>query len=186
MIYQSRLQKLYKKEIVPGLIKKFGYKSIMEVPRLKKILIHQGVGLSVIDKKMIDFSIKEITDITGQKAVFCYSKHDESGFKLRKGMPIGVKVTLRRIKMFEFLERLIVVSLPRVRDFNGVKESSFDGRGNYNMGITEQVIFPEINIDKIKKNMGMNITFVTSAKNDVEAKSLLSFFGIPFKNKKNG
>ncbi|ACY40270.1 50S ribosomal protein L5 [Blattabacterium sp. (Blattella germanica) str. Bge] len=183
MTYQSRLQKLYKEEIVPSLMKKFRYKSIMEVPKLKKIVVHQGVGLSVIDKKIIDFSMKEITDITGQKAILCYSKHDESGFKLRKGMPIGVKVTLRRIKMFEFLERLIVVSLPRVRDFNGVKESSFDGYGNYNMGIMEQVIYPEINIDKIRKNMGMNITFVTSAKNDIEAKNLLSSFGIPFKKK---
>ncbi|WP_185872026.1 50S ribosomal protein L5 [Blattabacterium cuenoti] len=180
-MYQSKLQNLYKKKIVPSLIKKFGYKSVMEVPKLEKIVVHQGIGLSVSDKKIIDFSMKEITDITGQKAIFCYSKHDESGFKLRKGMIIGVKVTLRRIKMFEFLERLIFVSLPRVRDFNGVKKSSFDGYGNYNMGIMEQIIYPEINIDKIKKNMGMNITFVTSSKNDIEAQDLLSFFGIPFK-----
>ncbi|WP_185861950.1 50S ribosomal protein L5 [Blattabacterium cuenoti] len=183
MIYEPRLQKFYKKKIVSDLIKEFGYHSVMEVPKLKKIVIHQGIGISVLDKKIIDFSIKEITDITGQKAIFCYSKHDESGFKLRKGMPIGVKVTLRRIKMFEFLERLIVVSLPRVRDFNGLKENSFDGCGNYNMGIVEQLIYPEVNIDKIKKNMGMNITFVTSAKSDREAKKLLSFFGIPFKKK---
>ncbi|WP_185869417.1 50S ribosomal protein L5 [Blattabacterium cuenoti] len=181
MISKSKLEKLYRKEVIPSLIKNFGYKSIMEVPKLKKIVIHQGIGESVSDKKLIDFSIKEITDITGQKAIFCYSKHDESGFKLRKGMPIGVKVTLRRIKMYEFLERLIFISLPRVRDFNGVKNNSFDGYGNYNMGITEQIIYPEINIDKIKKNKGMNITFVTSAKNDIEARKLLSLFGIPFK-----
>ncbi|WP_185858335.1 50S ribosomal protein L5 [Blattabacterium cuenoti] len=183
MIYNSRLYKLYKEKIIQNLVNKFGYTSVMEVPRLKKIVIHQGVGSSVLDKKIIDFSLKEITNITGQKAVLCYSKHDESGFKLRKGIPIGVKVTLRRTKMFEFLERLIVISLPRVRDFNGIKNNSFDGNGNYNMGIIEQIIYPEINIDKIKKNMGMNITFVTSAKNDIEAKSLLSFFGIPFKKK---
>ncbi|AFJ90816.1 50S ribosomal protein L5 [Blattabacterium sp. (Blaberus giganteus)] len=183
MIYQSKLQKLYKEKIVPNLMEKFGYSSIMEVPKLKKIVIHQGVGSSVLDKKIIDCSMNEITDITGQKAILCYSKHDESGFKLRKGMPIGVKVTLRRIKMYEFLERLIVVSLPRVRDFNGVKKSSFDSHGNYNMGIVEQLIYPEINIDKIKKNIGMNITFVTSAKKNEEAKSLLFLFGIPFKKK---
>ncbi|WP_201260535.1 50S ribosomal protein L5 [Blattabacterium clevelandi] len=179
--YQSRLKKLYKEKIVQNLIKKFDYSSIMEVPRLNKIIVHQGVGKSTLDKKLIDFSMNEITSIVGQKAIFCYSKHDESGFKLRKGMPIGVKVTLRRIKMYEFLERLISVALPRVRDFNGVKKTSFDGFGNYNMGITEQVIYPEINIDKIKKNMGMNITFVTSAKSNLEAKSLLFYFGIPFK-----
>ncbi|WP_185863052.1 50S ribosomal protein L5 [Blattabacterium cuenoti] len=183
MIYRSRLQKFYIEKIVPSLMKKFRYSSIMEVPKLIKIVIHQGVGSSIFDKKIIDYSVNEITNITGQKAIFCYSKHDESGFKLRKGMPIGVKVTLRRTKMYEFLERLIVVSLPRVRDFNGVKESSFDNHGNYNMGIMEQMIYPEINIDKIKKNMGMNITFVTSAKKNEEAKSLLSLFGIPFKKK---
>ncbi|WP_185876637.1 50S ribosomal protein L5 [Blattabacterium cuenoti] len=182
-MHQPNLQKLYKEKIIPNLVEKFGYKSVMEVPRLIKIVVHQGIGLSILDKKIIDFSIKEITNITGQKAIFCYSKHDESGFKLRKGTPIGVKVTLRRTKMFEFLERLIFVSLPRVRDFNGVKESSFDGQGNYNIGIVEQVIYPEINIDEIRKNMGMNITFVTSSKNDIEAKTLLSFFGVPFKRK---
>lgn len=149
MIDQSKLQKLYREKIVHNLMKKFGYSSIMEVPKLKKIVIHQGVGSSILDKKIIDHSMNEITDITGQKAVFCYSRHDESGFKLRKGMPIGVKVTLRKRKMYEFLERLIVVSLPRVRDFNGAKENSFDNHGNYNMGIVEQVIYPEINIDKI-------------------------------------
>ncbi|BBA17308.1 50S ribosomal protein L5 [Blattabacterium cuenoti] len=186
MIYRSKLQKLYKEKIIPILIKKFKYRSIMEVPRLKKIVVHQGIGFSVFDKKIIDYSMNEITNITGQKAIFCYSKHDESGFKLRKGMPIGVKVTLRKIKMYEFLERLIVVSLPRVRDFNGVKGNSFDDYGNYNMGIMEQMIYPEINIDKIKKNMGMNITFVTSTRKKEEAKSLLSLFGIPFKKNKNG
>ncbi|WP_185873662.1 50S ribosomal protein L5 [Blattabacterium cuenoti] len=180
MIYQSRLKKLYYEVIIPNLLKKFKYTSIMEVPILKKIVVHQGIGISILDKKILDISMKEITEIVGQKAIFCYSKHDESGFKLRKGVPIGVKVTLRRIKMYEFLDRLITISLPRVRDFNGVKNSSFDGKGNYNMGIIEQIIYPEINIDKIRKNMGMNITFVTTAKNNIEAKSLLSYFGIPF------
>lgn len=183
VLYQSRLKNFYDKKIVPNLIKKFGYHCVMQVPKLVKIIVHQGVGISVSDKKIIDFSIKEITDITGQKAIFCYSKHDESGFKLRKGMPIGVKVTLRKVKMYEFLERLIIISLPRVRDFNGVKTSSFDGHGNYNMGIVEQIIYPEVNIDKIKRNMGMNITFVTSTNNDIEAKELLDLFGIPFKKK---
>ncbi|WP_185864281.1 50S ribosomal protein L5 [Blattabacterium cuenoti] len=185
MVYKTRLKNFYDKKIIPNLTKKFGYCSIMQVPKLVKIIIHQGVGISVLDKKIIDFSMKEITDITGQKGVFCYSKHDESGFKLRKGMPIGVKVTLRRTKMYEFLERLIIISLPRVRDFDGVKTSSFDGNGNYNMGISEQIIYPEINIDKIKKNMGMNITFVTSTSNDMEAMELLSLFGIPFKKNQN-
>ncbi|WP_185871456.1 50S ribosomal protein L5 [Blattabacterium cuenoti] len=186
MIYQPKLQQFYKEKIIPILMKKFGYTSIMEVPKLNKIIIHQGIGSSFIDKKIMDCSMNEITNIAGQKAIFCYSKHDESGFKLRKGMPIGVKVTLRKMRMYEFLERLIVVSLPRVRDFNGVKDSSFDNYGNYNMGITEQMIYPEINIDKIRKNMGMNITFVTSVKKKEEAKSLLSLFGIPFKKNKNG
>ncbi|WP_185855868.1 50S ribosomal protein L5 [Blattabacterium cuenoti] len=185
MIDQSlTLKKLYEKKIIPSLIKRFGYRSVMEVPKIKKIVIHQGIGSSSSDKKIIESSLNEITSISGQKAVFCYSKHDESGFKLRKGMPIGVKVTLRRVKMYEFLERLINISLPRVRDFIGVKENSFDGYGNYNMGISEQIIYPEINIDKIKKNRGMNITFVTSAKNDQESKYLLSYFGIPFNKKK--
>lgn len=183
MICQPRLKKLYEEKIIQILMKKFEYTSVMQVPRLKKIVIHQGVGESVLNKKLLDSSMEEITAIVGQKAIFCYSKHDESGFKLRKGMPIGVKVTLRRIKMYEFLERLITISLPRVRDFNGVKTSSFDDNGNYNMGITEQVIYPEINIDQIKKNMGMNITFTTSAKTSKEAKSLLFHFGIPFKKK---
>ncbi|WP_185870319.1 50S ribosomal protein L5 [Blattabacterium cuenoti] len=186
MVDYPNLKKLYENEIIPSFVKKFGYHSVMEVPKLKKIVIHQGVGSSVFDdKKIIDHSMNEITSIVGQKAIFCYSKHDESGFKLRKGMAIGVKVTLRRMKMYEFLERLINVSLPRVRDFMGVKSSSFDGYGNYNMGIHEQIIYPEIDIDKIKKNMGMNITFVTSAKNDIEAKYLLSYFGIPFITTKN-
>jgi large subunit ribosomal protein L5 len=162
-------------------MKKFKYTSVMEVPRLKKIVVHQGVGSSVLDdKKIIDYSMNEITSIAGQKAIFCYSKHDVSGFKLRKGMPIGVKVTLRRTRMYEFLERLITIALPRVRDFNGVKRTNFDGWGNYNMGISEQVIYPEIDIDQIKKNMGMNITFVTSTKKNIEALFLLSYFGLPF------
>ncbi|WP_185850807.1 50S ribosomal protein L5 [Blattabacterium cuenoti] len=184
MIYHPRLKILYNIEIIPKLMKKFKYTSVMEVPRLKKIIIHQGIGsFFVLDKKIVDFSLKEISSITGQKSVLCYSKHDESGFKLRKGTPIGVMVTLRKVRMYEFLERLIVISLPRVRDFEGLKNNSFDGFGNYNLGINEQVIYPEINIDKIKKNMGMNITFVTSAKSDIEGKDLLSSFGIPFKNK---
>lgn len=180
-VLYPNLKKKYKIEIIPKLMEKFKYFSIMEVPKLKKIVIHQGIGSSSVDKKIIDFSKDELTNITGQKAVFCYSKHDESGFKLRKGMVIGTKVTLRREIMYEFLERFIFISLPRVRDFNGVNKKGFDGYGNYNIGVKEQIIYPEINIDKIRKSMGMNITFVTSSKKDVEAMMLLSFFGIPFK-----
>ncbi len=178
--YQPKLEKLYNNKIVHDLLKKYNYTSIMQVPRLKKIVVHQGVGIAISDKKILDFSIKEISNITGQKAVFCYSKHDVSGFKLRKGMPIGVKVTLRRKIMYEFLERLIFISIPRIRDFNGLSDKSFDGYGNYNLGIVEQIIYPEINIDQIRKSIGMNVTFVTSTKKDIVAKSLLSFLGIPF------
>lgn len=181
MKYTPRPKYIYKKEIVPFLMSKFKYKSIMQVPKLKKIVLNQGLGFAINDKKIIDHAVKELTSITGQFAVSCVSKKDESGFKLRKNTPIGCKVTLRRDKMYEFLDRLVTVALPRVRDFRGLKDNSFDGRGNYNMGISEQIIFPEINIDQIKKICGMNITFVTSAKNDIEAKFLLLKFGFPFK-----
>ncbi|WGH26307.1 MAG: 50S ribosomal protein L5 [Candidatus Bostrichicola ureolyticus] len=181
MFYSPRPKLLYKKKIIPILIKEFGYKSIMEVPKIKKIVISKGIGYALNDKKIINNAIEEISIITGQKAIPCFSKRDESGFKLRKGMFVGCKVTLRRQKMYEFIDRLITIALPRVRDFNGIKNNSFDGKGNYNLGIIEQIIFPEINIDKTKKILGMNIAFVTSAKTDKEALSLLKYFGIPFK-----
>jgi len=156
-------------------------KNVMQVPKLKKIVISKGVGAAVSDKKLIDYAIEEITNISGQKAISTISKKDVATFKLRKGMPIGVKVTLRGERMFEFLDRLVTSALPRVRDFNGIKSTGFDGRGNYNLGITEQIIFPEINIDKVNKISGMDITFVTSANTDKEAKSLLTELGLPFK-----
>ena len=185
MSYTSSLSKQYKEQIVPSLMKEFGFKSIMQVPKLEKIVINQGIGSAVADKKMVENSIKELTTITGQKAVPCLSKKDISNFKLRKKMPIGVRVTLRRENMYEFLERLIRVALPRIRDFKGIN-SKLDGRGNYTLGIEEQIIFPEINIDNVSKIMGMNITFVTSGKTDEEAFALLKEFGLPFKNvKKN-
>ncbi len=173
----------YKERIVPALMKEFGYKSIMQVPKLEKIVINQGMGQAVADKKLIDVAIAELTQITGQKAVQTKSKKDISNFKLRKGMPIGVRVTLRADKMYEFMERLVAVALPRIRDFKGINEK-FDGRGNYTLGITEQIIFPEIDIDKITKILGMEITFVTSTDNDAEAYALLREFGLPFKNAK--
>ncbi len=185
MEYTPALQTKYRKDIIPELKKEFKYKSVMQVPKLEKIIINQGVGQAVADKKLIETAQEEITLIAGQKAVKTYSKKDISNFKLRKGMPIGVKVTLRRSKMYEFLERLISVSIPRIRDFNGVS-SKFDGRGNYTMGIQEQIIFPEIDLDKINKILGLEITFVTSARTDEEGFALLRKFGIPFKNiKKN-
>jgi large subunit ribosomal protein L5 len=185
MEYTPVLQTKYKKEITPALTKEFSYKSVMQVPKLEKIILNQGVGQAVADKKLIEAAQEELALIAGQKAVKTYSKKDISNFKLRKGMPIGVKVTLRRSKMYEFLERLICISLPRIRDFNGVS-SKFDGRGNYTMGITEQIIFPEIDLDKINKILGLEITFVTSAQTDEEGFALLREFGIPFKNiKKN-
>jgi large subunit ribosomal protein L5 len=185
MSYTPSLKTKYSDEIVPALIKEFGYKSIMQVPRLEKIVINQGVGSAVADKKLIEISVNELTAITGQKAVPCYSKKDISNFKLRKGMPIGAKVTLRSDMMYEFLERLVRVALPRIRDFKGIN-SKLDGKGNYTLGITEQIIFPEINIDNVNKIMGMNITFVTTGKTDEEAYALLREFGLPFKNlKKN-
>ena len=177
------LQKKYSDEIVPALMKQFGYSSVMETPRLQKIVINEGVGQAIADKKLIDVAQEEITLIAGQKAIQTISSKDISNFKLRQGMPIGVKVTLRRERMYEFLERLIAVALPRIRDFKGVS-SKFDGRGNYTMGITEQIIFPEIDIDKISKIMGMEITFVTSAGTDEEGTALLKEFGIPFKHDK--
>lgn len=185
MDYKPTLREKYEKEIIPALTKEFSYKTPMQVPRLSKIVLNQGVGKAIADKKLIDVAADELSSIAGQKAIKTLSKKDISNFKLRKKMPIGVKVTLRRERMFEFLERLIVVALPRIRDFRGVS-GKLDGRGNYTMGISEQIIFPEIDIDKISTILGMDITFVTSANTDEEAYSLLREFGIPFKNlKKN-
>ena len=184
MTYSPRLKDKYRKDVVPALLKKFSYSSPMQVPVLKKICLNQGVGDAVADKKMIDVAIKEMTTITGQKAVATYSKKDISNFKLRKGVAIGVRVTLRGDMMYEFLDRLISVALPRIRDFRGINDKSFDGNGNYTLGVTEQIIFPEIDIDKVSKIMGMDITFVTSTNDDTEALSLLSEFGLPFKNSK--
>lgn len=175
-----RLKKEYKERIVDALMKEFGYQNVMQVPKLEKIVISKGVGAAIADKKLIDYAVEELTQITGQKAVSTISKKDVASFKLRKGMPIGAKVTLRRERMYEFLDRLVTASLPRVRDFKGVKPNGFDGRGNYNLGVTEQIIFPEIDIDKVNRINGMDITFVTSAETDKEAKSLLNELGIPF------
>ena len=180
----TTLQKEYKERIVPALEKEFNYTTVMQVPRLKKIVINQGLGAATQDKKISETAITELTAITGQKAVATLSKKDISNFKLRKKMPVGVMVTLRRDRMYEFLERLIRVALPRIRDFKGI-EGKLDGRGNYTLGITEQIIFPEINIDAINKILGMNITFVTSANTDEEGYALLKHFGLPFKNAKN-
>lgn len=179
----TTLKTEYKDRIVSSLMKEFSYKSPMQVPVLKKIVINQGLGIAVADKKIIETAINEITAITGQKAVATFSRKDISNFKLRKKMPIGVMVTLRHNQMYEFLERLIRVALPRIRDFKGI-ESKLDGRGNYTLGIEEQIMFPEINIDAINKLLGMNITFVTSAKTDEEGYALLKEFGLPFKNAK--
>jgi large subunit ribosomal protein L5 len=185
MAFEPNLKKKYRDEIIPALTKEYSYKTVMQVPRLEKIVINQGVGQAVADKKLIDTAQEELTAIAGQKAIQTLSKKDVSNFKLRKKMPIGVKVTLRREHMYEFLERLIRVALPRIRDFKGIS-SKLDGRGNYTLGITEQIIFPEIDIDKISKILGMEITFVTSANTDEEAMALLREFGLPFKNiKKN-
>jgi large subunit ribosomal protein L5 len=181
MEYTPRLKGEYKSRIVSALKEEYSYKNVMEVPKLQKIVISKGVGAAVADKKLIDHALEELTKITGQKAIATISKKDVATFKLRKGMPIGVKVTLRGVKMYEFLDRLVTASLPRVRDFGGIKATGFDGRGNYNLGITEQIIFPEIDIDKVNKIGGMDITFVTSAPTDKEAKSLLTELGLPFK-----
>ena len=180
----AQLKKEYKERIAPALMKQFNYSSSMQIPVLKKIVINQGLGKAVADKKIIDVAINELTAITGQKAVATVSKKDVANFKLRKKMPIGVMVTLRRERMYEFLEKLVRVALPRIRDFKGI-ESKFDGRGNYTLGIQEQIIFPEINIDAIDSILGMNITFVTSAPTDEEGYALLKEFGLPFKNAKN-
>ncbi len=180
----TSVKKDYQERIVPALTEKFSYTTPMQVPKLKKIVINQGLGAATQDKKLIETAINELTAITGQKAVATLSRKDISNFKLRKKMPIGVMVTLRREKMYEFLERLVRVALPRIRDFKGIN-SKLDGRGNYTLGITEQIIFPEINIDNINKLMGMNITFVTSANTDEEGYALLKEFGLPFKNAKN-
>ncbi len=184
MSYKPRLREQYHSEIVPALMKRFEYTSVMQVPRLKKISLNQGIGAALTDKKLIDYGIEEMSAITGQKAVPTISKRDVSNFKLRRGNPIGVRVTLRGDKMYEFLERLIAVALPRVRDFRGISDKGFDGRGNYSFGITEQIIFPEINIDKVNRMNGMDITFVTDARDDKEALELLKAFGLPFKNQK--
>ena len=180
-----RLADKYKKEVVPALMKKFSYKTVMQAPRLTKICLNRGVNGAVTDKKLIDIAIDELSNITGQKAVATMSKKDISNFKLRKNMPIGARVTLRGVKMYEFLDRLVSVSLPRVRDFKGINDKSFDGRGNYTLGVTEQIIFPEIDIDKVNKITGLDITFVTTAGTNEEALELLKELGMPFKNIKN-
>ena len=180
----ASLKKEYAERIAPALMKQFNYTSAMQIPVLKKIVINQGLGMATANKKIIDVAINEISAITGQKAVATVSKKDVANFKLRKKMPIGVMVTLRRERMYEFLEKLIRVALPRIRDFKGI-ESKFDGRGNYTLGVQEQIIFPEINIDSIDRILGMNITFVTTAKTDEEGYALLKEFGLPFKNAKN-
>ena len=181
MSYQPRIRKDYLDRIMNSLSEEFGYKNLMQVPKLSKIVLSRGVGAAVADKKLVDYAVDELTIISGQKAVPTLSKKDVASFKLRKGMPIGAKVTLRGNKMYEFLDRLITAALPRVRDFQGVKSDGFDGRGNYNLGIQEQIIFPEIDIDKVNKIAGMDVTFVTTAKTDKEAKSLLTELGMPFK-----
>jgi len=184
MANTANLKKEYAERIAPALMKKFQYSSPMQVPVLKKIVVNEGLGMATQDKKIIDVAIAELTAITGQKAVATVSKKDIASFKLRKKMPVGVMVTLRRERMYEFLERLVRVALPRIRDFKGI-ESKFDGQGNYSLGIQEQIIFPEINIDSITRILGMNITFVTTAKTDEEGYALLKEFGLPFKNAKN-
>ncbi len=181
MAYVARLKKEYKERIIGALTKEFSYKNVMQVPKLEKIVVSRGVGAAVADKKLIDHAVDELTNITGQKAISTMSKKDVAAFKLRKGMPIGAKVTLRGQRMYEFLDRLVTTALPRVRDFQGIRATGFDGRGNYSLGVTEQIIFPEINIDKINRINGMDITFVTTAETDKEAKSLLTELGLPFK-----
>ena len=180
--YTPRLEKKYNDEVIPALMKKFAYKSIMQVPKLEKISLNRGVNGAVSDKKLVDVAVEELSTISGQRAVTTMSKKDISNFKLRKNMPIGTRVTLRGDKMYEFMDRLVAVALPRVRDFRGVNEKSFDGRGNYTLGVTEQIIFPEIDIDKVTKITGMDITFVTTANTDEEAYELLKELGMPFRN----
>ena len=185
MSYKARLRKKYEDEVVPALKEQFNYKSPMEVPRLLKIALNQGVGQATQDKKLVDTAVTEMSQIAGQQAVPTIAKKSVSNFKLREGMPIGAKVTLRQERMWEFLDRLVTVALPRTRDFRGINDKSFDGRGNYSMGITEHIIFPEINLDKVSRITGMDITFVTSAKTDAEALALLKGLGLPFKNQRN-
>ena len=185
MDYIPRLKTKYAAEIAPALKEQFGYKSTMEIPRLLKISVNQGLGQAITDKKMIDQGIEEMSAITGQRAVSTKSKKDISNFKLRKGMPVGVRVTLRGEKMYEFLDRLVSVAIPRIRDFRGINDKGFDGRGNYTFGVPEQIIFPEIDIDKVANINGMDVTFVTSAKTDKECLALLKEFGLPFKNQKS-
>lgn len=185
MSYTPRLKEKYNSTIVPNLQKEFGYKSVMQVPRLVKICLNQGIGAAVTDRKLVDAGVEEMTAITGQKAVPTKSKKDISNFKVRKGMPIGVRVTLRGERMYEFLDRLISVAIPRIRDFHGISDKGLDGKGNFSFGITEQIIFPEINIDKINRISGMDITFVTTATNDKEAYALLKEFGMPFQKPNN-
>jgi large subunit ribosomal protein L5 len=181
MSSQTRIKKIYQEEIVNKLMDRFQYKTVMQVPKIQKICISQGIGMATSDKKLTDNAVDELTLITGQKAVKTKAKKSIANFKLREGMPIGARVTLRNERMFEFLDRLINVALPRVRDFRGISVKSFDGRGNYTLGITEQIIFPEIDLDKIPRITGMDITFVTSAKTDAEALELLTLLGLPFK-----
>lgn len=183
MSYSPRLKKQYREEIIPALTEKFGYKTVMRVPKLQKIVISQGLGDAVADKKIVDNAILDVSRIAGQRAVATISKKDVSNFKLRKGMPIGTKVTLRGDKMYDFLDRFISVALPRTRDFRGINPKGFDGRGNFNLGVKEHIIFPEIDIDKVSKILGMDITFVTSADSDEEGKALLDAFGFPFVKK---
>ena len=178
----ARLKDIYKKDVVPALQEKFQFKSIMQVPRITKICINRGIGAAVADKKLVDNGVEELTTITGQKAVATIAKKSVSNFKLREGMPIGAKATLRGEKMYEFMDRLLTVALPRVRDFKGINDKGFDGRGNYTLGVKEQIIFPEISIDKIKGISGMDITFVTTAENDEQSYELLKAFGMPFAN----
>ncbi|HOW26829.1 MAG TPA: 50S ribosomal protein L5 [Bacteroidales bacterium] len=184
MKYVPRLKKQYQEDITPALMKQFEFKNVMQVPRLVKICLNQGMGSAITDKKLLETGIAEMTSITGQKAVTTKSRRDISNFKLRRGMPIGIRVTLRGDNMYEFLDRLISVSIPRIRDFKGISDKGFDGRGNFTFGVPEQIIFPEIDIDKVAKINGMDVTFVTTARNDKEAHALLKEFGIPFKTQK--
>ena len=185
MAYTPRLKQKYREEVAPALREQFGYKSVMEIPKIEKVCINQGVGDATQDKKLVDNALQEMSIIAGQKAVPTKAKKSVSNFKLREDMTIGARVTLRKDQMYEFLDRLISVALPRVRDFRGVNDKSFDGRGNYSMGITEQIIFPEIDLDKVARITGMDITIVTSAKTDAEALALLKMMGMPFKNQRN-
>lgn len=184
--YTPRLIDKYRKDVIPAMMKRFSYSSVMQVPKLEKICLNRGVNGAVTDKKLVDIAVEELTTITGQKAVSTLSKKDISNFKLRKAMPIGARVTLRGVKMYEFLDRLIATALPRVRDFKGINEKSFDGRGNFTLGVTEQIIFPEIDIDKVNRITGLDITFVTTAQTNEEAYELLKEMGMPFKNAKKG